>query len=547
MSASSIYRLRKPPSPQSPNFLEMDHAMLSVRAQRLFQRAFLLLALLSGLGGASLMSTRPEWLPAYFLMLLPTLWGVWLWSKSHRTGLPFLPLFLIQQAVVYSVPLVVGNETLLDLGSSVITTAGLGVGIFLVCCIGGWRLTLNSGMSRPSKANLVLPGRGAAIDRCLSLAFMLLGLSLALNIALRAGLLFKILPTPLHGTFPIIVNFLSAAGMLGAFFGGLAIGDRPKHRSRWGYWGLLLSIFFLSVAEVLISAASALVLSAAVGLALGKQRVPLGFLLVAFGLVGFLNQGKFDMRARYWGGESKTSTVSLRGLPAFYGEWAAASATRLVASETPGGTVVTADEDSGQSIFDRVNNMQNMVFVLRALESPENLLLMGRTYSLIPVLFIPRFLWAEKPRAHEGQILLNLHFGRQMTVEQTERTFIAWGLLPEAVGNFGSWFGPPLLGLLLGAVMGWLERISRAKRLFSVEGMVLGGLLLITVGSYEMVASVFLTSTFQFLVVVTVGGFILRAWFGRGSAGSPLGQRSSRLVGITQPHAGGAPHEENPR
>jgi hypothetical protein len=546
MTASSIHRSRKPPSPQSPSFLEMDYAMLSERARRLFKSGYVLLALASGLGGATLLATRLEWLPAYLLMLLPTLWGVLLWSKSRRTGLPFLPLFLIQQAVVYAAPLVVRNETLLDVRSSVITTAGLGVGIFLICCIGGWRLAVFSGTSKPSKVNLVLPGRGASIERSLTLAFVMLGLSLVFELAMRAGVLFKVLPTSLHGMFPIIRNFASAAGMLGAFFGGLAIGDRPDHTRRWGYWALLLSIFFLSVGDVLISAASALVVSAVLGLALGGQRVPIGFLLVALGVVGFLNQGKFDMRNRYWKGESNTSGVPLRELPAFYGEWAVASAARLVASEPPGGAVVSIDQGGGQSILDRVNNMQNMVFVLRALESPENFLLMGRTYSLIPVLFIPRFLWAEKPRAHEGQILLNLHFGRQMTVEQTERSFIAWGLLPEAVGNFGSGFGPPLLGLLLGAVMGWLERISRAKRLFSVEGMVLGGLLLITAGSYEMVASVFVTSVFQFTVVVAVGGFILRAWFGRGGAESALGQRSSRLVSKPQLRARRAPHEENP-
>jgi hypothetical protein len=547
MTASSIHRSRKPPSPQSLIFLEMDYAVLSQRAQRLFKSGLLLLALASGLGGATLLATRPEWLPAYLLMLLPTLWGVRLWSKSPRTGLPFLPLFLIQQAVVYSVPLVVGNKTLLDVGSSVIMAAALGIGVFLLCCIGGWRLTVDSGTSQPSKANIVLPGRGAAIESCLTLAFWMLGLSLAFELAMRAGVVFKILPTQLHGIFPIIRNFVSASGMLGAFFGGLAIGDRPDDRRRWGYWALLLSIFFLSVAEVLISAASVLVLSAAIGLALGKQRVPFGFLLVALGLVGFLNQGKFDMRSRYWGGEGNLTGVSLRELPAFYGEWATVSAGRVFASETPGGELVSIDEGGGQSILDRVNNMQNMVFVLQALESSNSPLLMGQTYSLIPALLIPRFLWAEKPRAHEGQILLNLHFGRQMTVEQTERTFIAWGFLPEAVGNFGVLCAPPLLGLLLGATLGWLERISRAKRLFSVEGMVLGGLLLITLGSYEMVASVFLTSTFQFLVVVTVGGFILRAWFGRGGAASPPVHRPRRIVGITQPHASGAPHEETPR
>ena len=140
---------------------------------------------------------------------------------------------------------------------------------------------------------------------------------------------------------------------------------------------------------------------------------------------------------------------------------------------------------------------------------------MGKTYALIPPLFIPRVFWPDKPRTHEGQVMLNLHFGRQATIEQTEQTYIAWGLLPEAVGNFGIVGGPIFLGGILGWILGWLERVSLYKRIFSVEGLILIGTLLLFAGSYEMVASVLLTATFQFLVAVMIGGLMLLAVFGR--------------------------------
>src|SRR5690606_2109582 len=110
--------------------------------------------------------------------------------------------------------------------------------------------------------------------------------------------------------------------------------------------------------------------------------------------------------------------------------------------------------------------------------------------------------WPNKPRAHEGQIMLNVHFGRQ-SLQATYRTYIAWGLLAEAYGNFGRIFGAVSLGAALGLICAWLEKKSATKPLMSLEGlvaiMIFAGLTI----SFEMVASVLVTSLFQSIIITS--------------------------------------------
>ena len=116
-------------------------------------------------------------------------------------------------------------------------------------------------------------------------------------------------------------------------------------------------------------------------------------------------------------------------------------------------------------------------------------------------MLIPRIFWPEKPRTHEGQILLNVHFGRQ-ELDSTFQTYIAWGLLAEAYGNFGAILGNLVLGVFLGICCAWLENFTARKLLLSLEGFISFTLLLGIMGSFEMVASVLVTSTFQSVMVL---------------------------------------------
>ncbi len=426
-------------------------------------------------------------------------------------------MVLVQQAVIYALPLVVLDPGLDVTSAQVIVMSGIGVTLFLACLSIGWSQGREAGALKTARGRIQLGGR--RMEQAFPLAAGLLAVALLFQIGARTGLIYQLLPGGLEGLFSVIRTFASVAGMVGALFGGLIVGGRRHLALALPFWTLVVAICALSIADVLLSAATGTVLAALIGLALGKQRVPVAVLVVTFGVLAFLNLGKFVMRERHWGEETNTTTVTLAELPGFYAEWMATSSALLLG----GGNDFAEGDEEGQSMLDRIDNFQNMTFVVQATENRNIPLLWGETYMVIPKLFIPRVLWANKPGVHEGQALLNLHFGRQATIEQTERTYIAWGLLPEAIGNFGLWGGSIGLGLAMGFGMGWLERVSRRKSLLSVEGMVLSCMMLLTVASFEMVASVYLTSMFQALIAVTLGGLLVRWFFG-----PPMQQRRSK-------------------
>lgn len=510
------------PPPAAP----MCFGGISGRSSRLFRGGFLLVAGAALCGLVHLFLSDSAFVGTYLLITAATLASVWIWIRKGNPGLPFLPLFLLQQGVIYALPLVVGDTNLERIPEGVALQSGVSVGLLVLAATLGHHLGTSAARNpSPSRWNFFRRQGPEELRRAATLALIMLGASIAFHLATRSGLLYQMLPGSLWRLFPVIRTISDAAALFGALIGGLCLSPAPRSPRTFLYWGLLVSVFFLSIADVLLSAATGLILATAVGQALGRARFPWLFFLAAFSLLGFLNQGKFMVREKYWDPQSHTTRLAVSQLPAFYLDWASNSAEKLFGPSDPHAVPPSrpraSSADDGQSLLDRIDNFQILSYVVEAIEERDMPVLAGKTYTLIPPLLIPRFLWANKPRTHEGQILLNLHFKRQKDVEETEKTYIAWGLLPESIGNFGVFLGPILLGLGLGVLMGMLERFSRFKEIFSIEGILLVALLLKIITSFEMVSSVFVTSAFQFLVVVAAGGWLLRKWFEMGEAGNP--------------------------
>ena len=100
------------------------------------------------------------------------------------------------------------------------------------------------------------------------------------------------------------------------------------------------------------------------------------------------------------------------------------------------------------------------------------------------------------------------HYGRQGSRAETERTYISWGLLPEAVGNFGPIFGPFLIGVVFGVAIRLVELLGANQDLLSKPGLESLVLMVLAMGSYEMVASTFIAAAFQIVVLIE-----LLTWF----------------------------------
>ncbi len=484
--------------------------------------SYVLLAAL--LAGAWLLKDRSvEWLVAYLMFSLPAIMIVWVWSSSGVRGFPLLPLFALQQMVIFTAPILAETPATALVSDSLMARCGVVMLLFFICLYAGWALSFNARRhERGSRWNLAIAEGQYSSQRMLALSFLLLSFLATFQLSLRTGFLYSIIPNSLVFATPILRSMAGASGVLGGLIGAMMIGRGASFAEALLFWGLVLLCGVLLIADVLLSAVSGLVISVALGLLFSKGQVPWRFLILAFLILGFFNQGKFAMRAKYWGDTGQNRVQSITQLPSFFAEWADVSAWYLFSEKQR--SVWGDKADRGQALTDRINNLQNLTFVLNAIERGKYGLLEGETYSLIPKLLVPRVLWPNKPRAHEGQVLLNIHFGRQQTTKQTEETYIAWGLIAEAVGNFGWLFGPISLGLVMGFLIGRVESWSVGIRLFSVEGIMIKVMLMSVSLSYEMVASVVVTSLFQSLVSTVAGGLFLYHWFGAGRQTNPPNQ-----------------------
>jgi hypothetical protein len=275
------------------------------------------------------------------------------------------------------------------------------------------------------------------------------------------------------------------------------------------FWLLLAWNCIIAASGFLLSGVTTCIVSVLIGLFWGSGRMPWRFLIIVVGILAFLNIGKQDMRAKYWFGnedEPSMPAIGITDLPGIYYEWAQSSVDALSGVEnvpTRMGSHTEAKE-AKQTLLARINNLQNLLFVVDAVGTEHVATLGGATYRLIPELLVPRILWPGKPRSHEGQVLLNVHFGRQ-DLESTLNAYVAWGLLPEAYGNFGPILGAVVLGGVLGLVFAWMEKYTSRKPIMSLEGFASFAIFLGMVNSFEMVASVLVTSVFDAVIPIVIG------------------------------------------
>ena len=477
---------------------------LDASVRWLVQRALLPIAVILTGESAFLFFTGSRGASAFAMIALGTVTVLGLW-RPKGIGLPIVPLIAIQNLVVYGLPIVIGHEVLSNYPEAYVTKAGLEVLIFSLSLAAAWRVGME--MFHPATAtSYALRGfkqEGAA-------KLKRIGFSLILGSSLYLLLESLDLFTPLYaalpgGSYSLITTLISAAGACGFFLVAMFVGTGSVSPSgRILFWGLLAGNCFISASGFLLSATTALLASVLIGLFWSAGRMPWRYLTIVVLILSFLNLGKFTMREQYWTVENDQPQFTLGQMPQHYLEWIQASY-EAIAPANPGGPA--QDERSqrpkAQSLLERINNLENLLFVIDAMDAAHIPPLYGATYELIPPLLVPRIFWPDKPRAHEGQVLLNVHFGRQ-DLDATFQTYIAWGLLPEAYGNFGAKAGAIFLGFGLGLLFAWFENFTARKLLLSLEGFIAFTVLLDMAGSFEMVASVLVTTMFQSVVLLVV-------------------------------------------
>jgi hypothetical protein len=418
-------------------------------------------------------------------------------------GIPLLPAFVLQQFVAYALPVLTGNEVVLGYAPRDLAKAGEEVLIFLLALIASWQVGMRT--FRPSlPISYILSDFHRGGGRKVKAAgFGLAAAATGYLVLQAAGAVDPILALLPTGSGSAANALVGAAGTCGFFLVAMLAGGRElKPGERLLFWLLLFLNCFINAASFLLSTVIYIVFAAIAGLFWSSGRVPWRFLVVFLSILGFLNLGKYAMRDRYWHinveGRDPITSFSLAQMPSTYAEWMGASVDAITGGPDRAQTWQSADakKADSHSLFDRINNLQNLLFVVDAMDRRHLAPLGGETYLLIPPMLLPTLLWPNKPHPHAGQIRLNVYFGRQDLLS-TYSTYVAWGLLPEAYGNFGPIWGAIIIGGCLGLFFAWLENATARKMVLSLEGFLGFAIFLGFANSVEMVASVLVTSVAQ--------------------------------------------------
>jgi len=437
--------------------------------------------------------------------------------KEGGIGIPLLPAFALQHFLAYSLPVLTRNEVVMAYNPDYLTKAGEEVLIFFGALIVAWTVGMRTFRPSPPISYILTDFNRDGGRKIKSAGFALAGSATAYLVLQAAGVTDPIIAALPAGSGSAANALVSAAGTCGFFLVAmLAGGGDLKRTERAAFWLLLFINCFVSAASFLLSTVIYIIFSVVAGLFWSSGRVPWRFLTVVFLALGFLNVGKYAMRDRYWHinieGTDPITSFSLSQMPATYTEWVGASLDAISGKEAPV-TWRTADERQvdSHSLLDRINNLQNLLYVIDVMDRRHIPPLGGETYALVPPLLLPTLLWPNKPHAHAGQVRLNVYFGRQDMLS-TYSTYVAWGLLPEAYGNFGPVWGGVVLGVALGLFFAWLENATARKMVLSLEGFLGFAVFLGMANSIEMVASVLVPSIVQAIepIIVAALPFVRR-------------------------------------
>ncbi len=442
---------------------------------------------------------------AFALIGFGTCVALQVWSLS-AIGLPLLPMLVVQNLIIYGVPIAASHEDILGYPADFLSSAAMEVLIFDVAMILAWKVGMR--VFRPSHApsHALHEFNKSGVKGWARLGYgMFIGTTIVLVMqgSSTFSAVFNALPTGLDSVLYALLAVVSACGF---FLVAMLIGGRDSTPlGKAVFWFFLVANAMMASTDFILSTAAGNLITVAIGFFWSNGRVPWRYLTIVLLVLSFLNTGKSTMRSRYWGSEdAPVAKPTLSQLPAVYAEWAQVSLDAVMENDVKASSAAGDSADGkkkNQTLLDRIDNLQNLLFVIDAIKTEHVSPLYGKTYTLIPPLLVPRFLWPDKPRSHEGQILLNVHFGRQ-DLESTFVTYIAWGLLPEAYGNFGAFAGSIYLGLFIGVFFAWVENKTAHKLVVSTEGFLSLSLLMNLMNSFEMVASVLVTSTFQSFVII---------------------------------------------
>lgn len=462
--------------------------LVSIDSRKAAQFFWVLIGLLFVLVAFTGKQTDPGIAASGVLLVLMSIFPLYLWLMGWSHGLPIWPVFALSNGLSAALPVLQDIDTLDPYSPTEIIVGSMTVVGFILL---GTILWLVMTARAPTPPRKVLAISQAHAVRYL-LLFVLLGILFSSGLLRLPGNLMQV-------TRGVSMSLSLMAIFVLSFYHGRGVLDR---RSLYLMAGGLVVTLAMNLTSLMLAQGFVSVAMAMLGYILGSGKVPWRVLACVFVVVAVLHPGKYQMRERYWGGEA-TGTLSMQTLPTFYGEWFSSGLSEI------GGfsgvvNVRREQEDKKSSAFERGGNIHMLLMVQK--KSPDEVpFFNGATYEPIPRLLIPRFLDSNKGISHAGNQMLSVNYGL-IELEYVESVSIGWGLITEAYANYG-YFGVGGLAIFLAVYYSIMTRLTVGVPMTSLRFVL--GLLALAAATAQDTMGIFITSQFQGMVGVSLASFFL--------------------------------------
>jgi O-antigen polysaccharide polymerase Wzy len=433
----------------------------------------------------------PEILAALVLLWIP--WASYqTWYRGSRQELPLFSLIAAMYYVAYAVPLFWSSHVIgLVTGNHYLSESAIARSMYLVVSgvLGLW-----AGMKIAERWHWVSSARVDVPQNPWRWHY--------LRIVLIATVLMRIL-IPItawgEGARQIIVNIESFVASItfvilfrswlrgtavagdkilvtGYFFAALVVGLSS------GWLGTFVGLGIISVAAYVYE----------------RRKFPVTALLVVLPVVMFLQPGKAKFREMYWkGGPSESYSSSYSERIMFWIDASSLAWGRALTDPTGAGF-----RGLGGATVSRLSLLEQTANVIET--TPAQIPYQyGRLYAYLPITFVPRFLWPEKPSVSDANKWYQLVY-HLTALANIENVGMSVGTLTESYISFG-WIGPITVMFCLGLVLGVLKelfmRTASGLLLSSIGVALLPGLLVVESQMAVYVAGLVQQVLFAFLTL----------------------------------------------
>jgi hypothetical protein len=408
---------------------------IAIDARRANLPLFIVLMIATSLLLGMILTDTTDELVAYLLIAFVSAVPVAAWIWTDAVGVPVMAGTSILYFVYYGVPILRKSDILSQYAPSEILNAAVTVTAFLVAAVAAWGLVL---FGRRHQTRSLAPAliTGPQLERLINIGLLL---GIFYFIAVYSGWLAQ-----LGSFFGVFRSIALTTATVACFMLGHA---RAQNILQGRNWALALAglgtLVMLSWISLFLVGGVIFCMGAMFGYVISCKRVPWVVLFAMGAAVIVLHAGKDDMRYKYWEkGQSSIGEITLLQMPGIMGEWVGTGVSAITSGEYY------------DSAIDRASLLYLLLRVQRL--TPDYVpLLEGKSYAFIPEMLVPRFVDPDKISSQEAMNMLNVHFGLQ-TAEGTRKTAVGWGLIAEALANFGR-IGVLAVGALLGLLMVFLS------------------------------------------------------------------------------------------